>query len=77
MEDACAGEQRARGLRSHRSDQEPSAVMMNPIAATRRVSWFEAEGVFETRFSAAEGLQKTDARALCLFSQLVMRRRVA
>jgi len=51
--------------------------MMNPIAATRRVSWFEAEGVFETRFSAAEGLQKTDARALCLLSQLVMRRRVA
>ena len=58
VEDACAGEQRARGLRSHRSDQEPSAVMMNPIAATRRVSWFEAEGVFETRFSAAEGLRK-------------------
>jgi len=45
--------------------------MMNPIAATRRVSWFEAEGVFEKRFSAALGLQKTDARALCLLSQLV------
>ena len=41
--------------------------MMNPIAATRRVSWFEAKGVFETRFSAAEGLQKTDARAQSLF----------
>ena len=56
MEDACAGEQRARAGRIAAAGA--GAVMMNPIAATRRVSWFEAEGVFETRFSAAEGLRK-------------------